>query len=88
VPWEFLKCPIKEKHFNAPKFARRSANAEPTLSGLKARAKCLTRNSQLHESKSFSTDDIFLSPFSAQKSQCQAQKRYKQFKINQIDLAF
>jgi hypothetical protein len=43
-------------------------NAEPTLSGLKAPSTCLIRNSQLYESKSFSTDDIFLSPFSAQKS--------------------
>ena len=40
-----------------------------TISGLKDRAKCLIRNSQLHESKSFSIEDIFLSPFSAKKSQ-------------------
>jgi hypothetical protein len=37
------------------------------LTGPKARAKCLIRHSQLHESKSFSIEDIFLSLFSAQK---------------------
>ena len=51
-------CPLG---WNAPGHRRL------TLSGLKARAKCLIRNSQLHESKSFSIEDIFLSPFSAQK---------------------
>jgi hypothetical protein len=44
-----------------------------TLSGLKARAKCLIRNSQLHESKSFSIENIFLSPFSAQKTHVKPQ---------------
>jgi hypothetical protein len=34
-----------------------------TISGLKARAKCLIRNSQLHESKSSSVEDIFLPRF-------------------------
>jgi hypothetical protein len=43
------------------------------LTGPKARANCLIRHSQLHESKSFSIEDIFLSLFSAQKIACKPQ---------------
>jgi hypothetical protein len=35
----------------------------PTIGGLKARVECLIRNAQLHESKSFSIDDIFFLRF-------------------------
>jgi hypothetical protein len=41
VPWEFLKSPIKEKHFNAPNSTAHGKHR--TLSGLKAHAKCLIR---------------------------------------------
>jgi hypothetical protein len=47
-------------------------HTDQPVSGLKACAKCLIRNSQLHESKSSSIEDIFL-PIFRPKIACQAQ---------------
>jgi hypothetical protein len=54
-----------------------------TLGGLKARAKCLIRHSQPHESKSPSIEDIFLLPFSAQKSHVKPSKPSQSHKTQQ-----
>jgi hypothetical protein len=58
------------------------------LTGPKARAKCLIRHSQLHESKSFSIEDIFLSLFSAKKIACKPPKPSKSLTRNEFHLAF
>jgi hypothetical protein len=81
VPWQFHKLLSGQFHKLLSGLKARATIAwgnapghnRLTICGLKARAKCLIRNSQLHESKSFSIEDIFLSPFPAQKSHVKPQ---------------